>query len=143
MTGMQPTIESNIGFLGSHLVAGPTPSAPREPVRLLSSYCDRCHRSEFPRRTRCVTCGGMVTDRLLAEECTLVGFTRVIHASPGALKEPPYHVGLAAFDPDRITIIGLLELPGAVEPWFGMSLRTVCVPVARDVMTYGFTLAVS
>lgn len=107
-----------------------------EEIRLRGSRCPDCSRLEFPAAPWCASCGAATTGEELSSEAELVGFTSVQYGPPGARVAVPYTVGVARFG-DDLCVMGLMDEAGS-ELEFGLTVRTVAVPVADDTLTYGF-----
>lgn len=112
---------------------------PGTPVRLAASRCTTCGRLEFPGREVCPVCGDPATSSPVGPEATLAGYTAVLHPAPGALIQPPYHVGVARLD-DRLLVIGLLVDAEDRELDIGARLETVAFEVADGALTYAFRM---
>ncbi|KXF53136.1 hypothetical protein AXA44_08615 [Rhodococcus sp. SC4] len=78
-----------------------------EITSLLASTCVACGRTHFPTVAECPACGGSVQAVHLSRG-RLSALTEVTTPPPGALIEPPYHVGITDFA-EGIRVIGLID----------------------------------
>ncbi|TQC46700.1 hypothetical protein EEB14_24655 [Rhodococcus sp. WS4] len=83
------------------------PAPVSEPTSLLVSTCEACGRTHFPTVAECPACGGFVQTAHLSRG-RLSARTEVTTPPPGALIEPPYHVGITDFE-EGIRVIGLVD----------------------------------
>jgi uncharacterized OB-fold protein len=110
---------------------------PGEPVRLAVSGCVSCGRLEFPGRDLCPACSQPATPSPVGPEATLAAFTAVLHPAPGALIQPPYHIGVARLA-DRLQVIGLLIDADDRELTVGTPLETIVFATPDCNLTYAF-----
>ncbi|RZI53453.1 MAG: hypothetical protein EOP16_02800 [Pseudonocardia sp.] len=83
------------------------PAPVGEITSLLASTCEACGRTHFPTVAQCPACGGSIHMAHLSRG-RLSARTEVTTPPPGALIEPPYHVGITDFA-EGIRVIGLID----------------------------------
>lgn len=112
-------------------------------TRLLGGSCAACDRTHFPHAAHCPWCGGRATtQRLLAPEGTLWGWTEVTSAPPGYEGPVPYHLGVVEL-PDGIRVVTRLVVGSPDMLRFGLPMRTTTEVVADDdgttLVSWAFT----
>jgi uncharacterized OB-fold protein len=112
---------------------------PGDRIALAASTCPSCHRTEFPVRDSCPSCGAATTTVALSTSCRVAGFTAVNHPPPGAVIAAPYVVAVGDF-PEGISILG--PVPGATfeELDIGDGMETIAIDIGGRI-GYGFRLS--